>query len=369
MEIYVRPDSLGDAADKCSSIEQKIAGIESSFNRIVGSLDWQVKAQSSVNRYVSHINSRLDTTENTLRKHYTFLNDAQSQYIDAENQHTRNAEALKNELMLKANAYVGSAQSQSNSKGENSEGKTPDYSGYIEGYLRNYMSQTYGDYTKQIRELGFLKEATGMSVLGMFSDWYNGLKGLYDKYKNGVSSMADFIMNILKTGNKMFKSLLTTVFGIDDALKTLKGVKDLISDGARTAAKAGFAIVDTFLGFGIKGYESYRNYSADGEMSSTDWARVGIEASVKGLYNLGTAALAIFGGPIGAGVSVFLSLADSSYGISDQIASDIEYKAQKAGEFIGNVTATVSKVTNAFNSYIKPNLKNVFSKLVPSFSW
>lgn len=365
MNIYVRPDKLGSAADKCSELENEIANIEGRFNRIVSSLDWKVKAQASVNRYVSHINSRFETTENTLKKHYIFLSDARFQYVEAENQHTRDSGELKNELMLKANAYAGDVQSQGTSKNGASEGKIPDYSGYIEGFLRNYMNQTYGDYTKQIREMGFLREATGMSVLGMFSDWYNGLKGLYDKYKNGVSSMADFIMNILKTGNKMFKSLFTTGYVIDDALKTLKGA-ELIPKGTKLFAKAGFAIVDTFLGFGIKGYESYQKYSADGKMTSTDWARVGIESSTKGLYNLGTAALAIFGGPIGVGTSVILSLADSSFGISDKIASDIEYKAQKVGEFIGSVK---TKVSNAFNSYIKPNLKNVFSRLVPSFSW
>lgn len=314
MEIYVEPKRLGDAAEVCDRLRNRLENIENRFNTVYRSIDWNIKAQPSINQYVSLINKSFDKGEDTLRRHYTFLSDARDAYTETERSVSDNAASTENEL-FGGNGGSGAASS---------------------------AETSFRDFIRKLAEQ--IKRLFEQYVVGMLNRVFSFLKNSIFKFAGLGIELIQGILNC-KDCYSMVNKLMAVY----------KGAKETVIFGGVISAVS--AVVPVALDFAGQFFTSIDKYIENG-ITGEEWGRIGIESSTKGLFSVAEGLLMVGGvGAMATGVGFVpgalmvaggfvLQAADSAFGMSDGLAGMIEKGAESLSGFIrGKNAASVSNPT------------------------
>ncbi len=91
-KIKVNTTSLGATESDLQSVLDRVRSIASEFNSVSSNLDWDVKAESSINSRLSRIGRELDAELRGIGSMKTFLGEARRAYTDVENKNNHAGE-------------------------------------------------------------------------------------------------------------------------------------------------------------------------------------------------------------------------------------------------------------------------------------
>lgn len=337
-EIYVLPDKLDDMAGEFKDIANHVSGIEKSFRIISKSLDWQIKSQSSIIKYIDTLSKHIDNAEYMLKKHYDFLQNAKNMYLDVEQKEREEAENLKNNLFnILKNA---------NKTPANNILKFSDYEIYVKKLIMETSKkwfESYIDTYGAIWKNAVLGETKLRSSLLLYSG-YSELTELYNKYKNGISSIPAYILDYTKTSLNIFEELIDTAFAFDNFLKTQKGLK-ILDKGSTFLGKfcKFIPIINVGIDMAIQGFESYEKYK-DGGITALEGIYIGTEVIIKGFFS--SAETALISSGIGVGAGIALMVAEDAFDLSGKTSALIENTDQFINENRYNIKSTMVRDTN-----------------------
>ena len=314
MEIYVLLDKLDDAADQCSNLADRLSQIDSTFTSLSRSLDWEIKSKANIISYINNLSKQINKAESTLHKHSSFLQNARTIYMNADNSEKKEGEHLKNDLYQDKGSFgVTDGQVSSN----NYDNVESEIDKFIDKLSEKGILKILSEYGKYDVGLSF-----GSALLSIFTK----IKNYYNKYITGISSTGAFVIDTISTGLDMFGTWAKSVFVYDNLLKASKGVEALKDTGLQNFCK-NLPIINIPIKFAQSFSESYAEYSADGNFTRMDFAETLVDSAVSGLFATGSAALTVYSGPVswikGAlmGGSIVFDSANSGFEL-DKKASD-----------------------------------------------
>jgi len=333
--IEVKTNSLSEISNRLNRSRNQISEINEEFVSTMKRLDWDIKSEIKIVGMMGYINAELQKAENELYKHREFINEAISQYEEAD-RFSNNTSKLKNNLYSQESENPKT--NLTNNSVDNKKSKEKIDFKMLKEWFKDFVKKGYTN--------------TGMRGGIVTSSWVCDLLGLYGKYYDKDLSkstvLASYVLDALGTGGSMMSTWYSN-FVPKGIVESLTGN---VTSKLGSFFKYGLPVANVFTGMGVQALNSYDTLSADGEMSGSDWGELVIDTSTKGMTEIVVAAATIYGGPaLGAGVSF--------------IESKLELSSRAAEGFKALGTTPISDIAEGFLfeiSHPKAWLEGLFFK-------
>jgi len=199
MNIYVIIDSLERAYSECERLYNELSSIQHSFGSTANNLDWDIKAEAGIQRYVDGLNDELSKVQEVMNLHINFLNSAIEGYTNAERYIEQETQLLKNNL-------YGGGTGGSGGTGTNPSNPGFNPGGLGSGGLSNIHHYIYSLFSSYFNQNGVFGVG-GMIYSSTANKTFANMGFSFGKYVNGKKCSCIVGANIVRVGNTVSMSL------------------------------------------------------------------------------------------------------------------------------------------------------------------